>query len=966
VIQYLYLFLTSIVRRQMVVKRILLSSFLVMILSLMACGDGAPVEEDQETQAPQVEEDQGTPALPPECPPIDIPRIPLYEPLSLDTAGNIVHIPGEYTAIQEGIDAAADGDAVLVAPGTYYENIDFRGKGITITSEAGPDDTIIDGGRVTSVVTFWSGEGTNSILYGFTITNGLVEASLPFGGGISIRDASPTISHCKITKNGSEGSAGGIYVGGNQALPVIENNLISSNVAPCRGGGITVRDGACPTIRDNIIIDNLATGGSGIEVTNGASPVIEGNTISNNLGSGCDGGRVKQYLMEGTVIDDRLCFPGIPGGVLVAYNCSPIIRSNVITGNSGGGMGIMLGSAPTIENNIISRNVGQIAGGILVAFNSTPVVTNNTIEFNQGPAIWIDKTSSILDEQRSPVSLEASTVIQDTNEAFTFSGHWNSFSGKGYSGGTCMASARTGATAQIRFYGTLISLTYLAEPGSGIAEIDIDGIVYPSIDMYAPLRISRSEKLIALGLAQSEHVLTVTISGDRNPLSSEPSIVVDAVSVGGGLSAGQNQIIGSIVSWPPSSPEHEGPSSDRVLLVPSGYSTIQGAIEAANNGDTIIVAPGTYRENLDLLGKRITLRSQNPDDVETVESTILEAKESLSTVTIVRGETRETTLAGFTIRNGLGERGIYISSSSPTIAQNIISDCIGGGIVCNEADSPLITGNTIKNNNIADQGGGIKLYLSSPVIIGNVITDNEAYLGGGIFAWFSSPTIVNNTITNNRSIFGGAGTHNEQYCQVIIRGNSFSGNTSGSAGAIYLAFSSGATVDGNIIMENQGAHGGGVKMGFDCYPQITNNVIAMNKGGGIHISASHPEMTNNTIVDNIKDDGGESLGVVAMWNSKVFITTTILLNSEIHVYDEYSEVIVTYSLVKDGPDASWPGEGNISQDPLFVGDGDYHLLPSSPCIDAGTDVDVSMDIEGNERPQGQGFDIGAYEYVTQD
>ncbi|GAH89275.1 unnamed protein product, partial [marine sediment metagenome] len=149
-------------------------------------------------------------------------------------------------------------------------------------------------------------------------------------------------------------------------------------------------------------------------------------------------------------------------------------------------------------------------------------------------------------------------------------------------------------------------------------------------------------------------------------------------------------------------------------------------------------------------------------------------------------------------------------------------------------------------------------------------------------------------------------------------------------------------------------------------PQITNNVIAMNKGGGIHIQASQPEVTNNTIVDNIKDDGGESWGIFAMTDSKVFIINTILLNSKIRVYDEYSEVIVTYSLVKDDPDVSWPGEGNISQDPLFVGDGDYHLLPSSPCIDAGADVGVNIDIEGNERPQGQGFDIGAYEYVTQD
>jgi len=215
---------------------------------------------------------------------VAIPVLPPYETLSLDTAGKIILIPGEYTTIQKGIDAAVDGDAVLVAPGTYYENINFLGKNITVTSEAGPDDTIIDGGRVTSVVTFWSGEDTNSVLHGFTITNGLVRKKpFPFGGGISIRDSSPTISHCKIVKNGSEWIGGGMNVEGNQALPVIENNLISNNIGCQRAGGIEVRNGASPTIRDNIIIDNLSVEGTGIRVVNGSSPVIEGNTIINNL-----------------------------------------------------------------------------------------------------------------------------------------------------------------------------------------------------------------------------------------------------------------------------------------------------------------------------------------------------------------------------------------------------------------------------------------------------------------------------------------------------------------------------------------------------------------------------------------------------------------------------------------------------------------------------------------------------------
>ncbi|MFC2012323.1 right-handed parallel beta-helix repeat-containing protein [Chloroflexota bacterium] len=810
------------------------------------------VTEEKTAAQPEEEKvvEETEPATIPDCPPVEISVLPPYEPLSLDAANNVIHIPGNYATIQDGIDAAADGDAVLVAPGTYYENINFRGKSITVTSEAGPDDTIINGGRVTSVVTFWSGEDTNSVLHGFKITNGLVRKEhFPFGGGISIRDSSPTISHCKIMKNGSEKIGGGINVEGNQALPVIENNLISGNIATERAGGIEVRNGASPTIRDNIIIDNLSTEGSGIRIVNSASPVIEGNTISKNMaGYDMQAENAEQYL-SGVDFTKKLTYhPFLPGGILVSYHCSPVIRNNVIAENQGGGIGVMLGSAPTIENNVISQNTGWIVGGILVSLNSTPVVTNNTIECNEEPAIWIDKTSSILDEQRSPMSLEPYTIIQDTHKGFTL---------------------------------------------------------------------------------------------------------------------GQNQITGSIVLWPPSLPERERTSSDRVLLVPSDYHTIQRAIEAANDGDTIIVAPGIYQAVVDFLGKRITVRSQNPDDVETVESTIIEGKEGDNIVKFQSGETRETTLEGFTLRNGM--TGIYIHRSSPTIARNIISSCTKSGIQGVEAYSPLITGNIIKNNT-GYIGGGICLQTSaSPIIIGNEITGNEAdFLGGGIFTWFSSPTIIDNIISNNKAD-SGAGIHTEHYSQAIIRGNSIWRNIAESAGGggIKLDEFSNAIVDGNIITENQAHHGGGLGMILDCHPQITNNVIANNKGGGIHVSQSFPQVTNNTIVDNIKDDG-KSRGITIRQNSNVFITNTILGNSEIYVEDEYSELTITHSLVKDDGDASRRGNDNISIDPLFVGDGDYHLLPSSPCIDAGTDVDVGTDIEGNKRPQGQGFDIGAYEYVTQD
>jgi hypothetical protein len=82
-------------------------------------------------------------------------------------------VPEEIGTIQGAIVSAVDGDRVLVEPGTYFENINFLGKAITISSTEGPEITFIDGGGVDSVVTFNTDEGPESVIKGFTIRNGV-------------------------------------------------------------------------------------------------------------------------------------------------------------------------------------------------------------------------------------------------------------------------------------------------------------------------------------------------------------------------------------------------------------------------------------------------------------------------------------------------------------------------------------------------------------------------------------------------------------------------------------------------------------------------------------------------------------------------------------------------------------------------------------------------------------------------
>ncbi|MHC4647116.1 MAG: right-handed parallel beta-helix repeat-containing protein, partial [Planctomycetota bacterium] len=195
---------------------------------------------------------------------------------------------GDYATIQAAINAAATGDVIYLADGTYMgggnRDIEFKGKAISLISENGPETCIIDVENLKYHRGFYlrSGEDRRSIISGLTITGGNIYGDGGYGGGIYCRGASPTIENCIITGNRCDGYAG--YMEGD----------------PARGGGIACRDGANPLVIGCIISNNIARGGDG---RNYDDWPFEGG---NGMGGGvfCDGAS-GVVLLDCVISDNR-------------------------------------------------------------------------------------------------------------------------------------------------------------------------------------------------------------------------------------------------------------------------------------------------------------------------------------------------------------------------------------------------------------------------------------------------------------------------------------------------------------------------------------------------------------------------------------------------------------------------------------------------------------------------------------
>ena len=476
------------------------------------------------------------------------------------------------------------------------------------------------------------------------------------------------------------------------------------------------------------------------------------------------------------------------------------------------------------------------------------------------------------------------------------------------------------------------------------------------------------------------------------------------------LTAGATAVAQSNYHVAPCGSDDWSGTSD-VCAAPHGPKrTIQAAINAAANYDTVIVAPGTYagpgNRDIDFGGKSIVLRAQYSalPPVCTIDcgGKIGDPHRAFH---FHSGEGHLSRVQGFTIRNGFTDMGgaVLCEMSSPLFQTCFFEDntafpgttggeggavrCVGGAP---RFDTCLFQNNqAVRAGGVGGRGGAVQFVGGSPVLLTSFFIGNTAGGGGALHSTGgASPWLMNCSFAENWTAdpaFNGGGAYLASLGghSTFTRCRFVENRTARIGGAAWFTQGAQATIEHCLFLDNYGFDGGAVGVANGSQATITNCLFAGNAsdifGSALEVWNGPPTgapasatITQCTFAENTATAGHGAI-VVSHTSTIAGVNNVVWGNtpSEV-VLNDSASASLTFSAVRGG----WPGNGNINTDPRFETSGPhpFALADHSPCIDRGSNAGVPAaivsDLAGMPRllddpcapSTGMTVDMGAYEF----
>ncbi len=860
------------------------------------------------------------------------------------------------------------GSASALISNTITANVAGYGGGLCLDYS----DSTLDNNTITTNTASHGGglylDHSNAMLSDNTIT---ANTAL-WGGGLRLDWSNAMLIGNTIAANKASSGGGGLSLHGSDDIMLIGNTVIA-NTTKVNGGGLYLHYSDA-TLINNIVAENQAhTAGSGLYVIS-SSPRLVHTTIARN--SGGDGSGIYVTVRDDATSDVRTVF--LTNTILVSHTVGIIVAQ----GNTAKLEGTLWGS-------------GAWANGI--DWGGTGTLITGTVN------VWGDPAFANPEVRDYHITLASAAVDQGVvgDYPLDVDGDYRPLAAPPDLGADEVLTVSP--ECQARLNGGSVYTTLQAAIAASTSPTDVvevaglceDSVIWNKSSHVAVLTKTltvRGGYSLDFGAWDPANYPTVlygrwrsralAISPGVNPTVEYLTLLGGLATEGGGLwSAGDEPVL-------------------RHLQVIYNLAGRGGGVYLESSGgrledSRIEINWAVYGGGLYLSDSDVTL-SRNSVAANTAYcdggGLYLNYSDATLNDNIVTGSTTKgdgsglylsysdamlnnNAVAGNTTEGDGG--GLYLNYSNATLNSNTITangahkrTSDGGGLYLNYSDATL-SDNTVSENTAGGGGGGLYLDHSTFILSDNTVSENTAGDGGGLYLGDSDATLSGNTVTTNTAEGVGGGLLLFDSDAILI-GNTVSSNTSYVSGGLGLSYSD-ATLIGNIVTSNDADAFGGIGLAFSD-ATFTNDVIAGNQanaiGSGLAVAASSLHLAHTTIAQNSGGDGsGLHITDYEGAYSTVTLTNTILVSHTVGITIAAGSTVTLGSTLWNGNATNWDGAGTINHSndytgtPAFVnpGVGDYHIDPASAAVDTGVDVDVYDDIDGDTRPQGWGYDIGADE-----